>query len=62
MVTVEKERKKDKGKGKQKAWGYKDKNGNLVITRGTKATLAMYNASKVGKEKAEEIARRKLHE
>lgn len=51
-----------KGKGKQKAWGYKGKDGNLVITRGTKATLAMYNASKVGKAKAEEIARRKLHE
>ena len=32
-----------KGYGKGKAWGYYD-NGSLVITRGTPATMPMYNA------------------
>lgn len=33
-----------KGFGKNKAWGYYDDNHNLVITRGTPASLPMYNA------------------
>lgn len=33
-----------KGFGKYKAWGYYDDNHDLVITRGTPASLPMYNA------------------
>jgi hypothetical protein len=34
-----------KGKGKQKAWGYKDENDELVITRGNPAAMPMWYAS-----------------
>ena len=33
------------GHGKQKAWGYYDGNGNLVITRGNPAAMPMWYAS-----------------
>lgn len=33
-----------KGHGKQQAWGYYDKVGELIITRGTPATMPMYNS------------------
>ena len=47
----------DKGRGKQQAWGYYDENENLVITRGTPATMPMYNAAQEVMRKAVEIAR-----
>ena len=34
-----------KGHGKQKAWGYKDENDELVITRGNPAAMPMWYAS-----------------
>lgn len=46
-----------KGYGKGKAWGYYDSTGALVITRGTPATMPMYNAAKEVTKKAIEIAR-----
>lgn len=46
-----------KGYGKGKAWGYYDEGGQLVITRGTPATMPMYNAAKEVTKKAIEIAR-----
>ena len=46
-----------KGYGKSKAWGYYDEAGELVITRGTPATMPMYNAAKEVTRKAIEIAR-----
>lgn len=46
-----------KGYGKGKAWGYYDETGELVITRGTPATMPMYNATKEVMKKAIEIAR-----
>lgn len=45
-----------KGYGKAKAWGYYD-NGQLVITRGTPASMPMYNAVQEVTKKAIEIAR-----
>lgn len=45
------------GKGKQKAWGYYDTNGNLVITRGTPATMPMYNAIQMILPRILEIAK-----
>ena len=46
-----------KGYGKGKAWGYYDDTGTLVITRGTPATMPMYNAAKEVTKRAIEIAR-----
>lgn len=46
-----------KGYGKRKAWGYYDETGELVITRGTPATMPMYNAAREVTRKAIEIAR-----
>lgn len=46
-----------KGYGKGNAWGYYDDNGELVITRGTPATMPMYNAAKEVTKRAIEIAR-----
>ena len=46
-----------KGYGKGKAWGYYDDDGELVITRGTPASMPMYNAAKEITRKAIEIAR-----
>lgn len=45
-----------KGYGKGKAWGYYD-NGVLTITRGTPASMPMYNAMKDVVAKAEQIAK-----
>lgn len=46
-----------KGYGKGKAWGYYDETGELVITRGTPATMPMYNAAREITKRAIEIAR-----
>ena len=46
-----------KGYGKGRAWGYYDDDGELVITRGTPASMPMYNAAKEITRKAIEIAR-----
>lgn len=46
-----------KGFGKRKAWGYYDDKGELVITRGTPASMPMYNAAKEVTKRAIEIAR-----
>jgi hypothetical protein len=45
-----------KGYGKGNAWGYYE-NGELIITRGTPASMPMYNAVKTVIAKAESIAR-----
>ena len=46
-----------KGHGKQTSWGYEDENGNIVITRGTPASMPMYNAAQEVARKSIEIAR-----
>lgn len=46
-----------KGYGKSKAWGYYDETGELVITRGTPASMPMYNSAKEITKKAIDIAR-----
>ena len=46
-----------KGYGSRKAWGYKDENGDLIITRGTPASMPMYNAAQEVARKSIEIAR-----
>ena len=46
-----------KGYGKANAWGYYDENHNLVITRGTPASMPMYKAVQSVTAKAIEIAR-----
>ena len=46
-----------KGYGKGQAWGYYDESGGLIITRGTPATMPMYNAAQEVMRKAVEIAR-----
>lgn len=46
-----------KGYGKGRAWGYYDESGVLHITRGTPATMPMYNATKSIIDKAVSIAR-----
>ena len=43
--------------GQKQAWGYLDENGELVITRGTPATMPMYNAAREVMRKAIQIAR-----
>lgn len=43
--------------GKKQAWGYLDENGELVITRGTPATMPLYNAAREVLRKSVEIAR-----
>ncbi len=45
-----------KGYGKQTAWGYYE-DGDLIITRGTPASMPMYNAVQDVTKKAIEIAR-----
>lgn len=45
-----------KGRGKGRAWGFYE-NGELKITRGTPATMPMYNAMKSIIAKADSIAR-----
>ena len=46
-----------KGYGKKQAWGYYDENGALVITRGTPASMPLYNAAQEVMRKAIEIAK-----
>lgn len=46
-----------KGYGKSKAWGYYDETGELVITRGTPASMPMYDSAKEITKKAIDIAR-----
>ena len=46
-----------KGKGKQQAWGYYDENHELVITRGTPASMPMYHAIQTITLKSIEIAK-----
>jgi hypothetical protein len=45
------------GKGAQTAWGYYDENGEVVITRGTPATMPMYRACVSVASRAINIAR-----
>ena len=45
------------GRGKQQVWGYEDENGEIVITRGTPASMPMYNAAQEVMRKSVEIAR-----
>lgn len=45
------------GRGKYNAWGYYDENRNLIITRGTPASMPMYNAVKSLAEQSISIAR-----
>lgn len=47
-----------KGKGSQKAWGFADENGNIVITHGTPATMPMYKALLKVANKSISIARK----
>ena len=46
-----------KGYGKKQVWGYYDEDSNLVLTRGTPATMPMYNAAQEIMRKSVEIAR-----
>ncbi len=46
-----------KGFGKRKAWGYRDKSGQLIVTRGTEAMMPMLNAADRCAEIAARIAR-----
>lgn len=46
-----------KGKGKQTAWGYKDENDELVITRGNPAAMPFWYASEEIKASVLKIAR-----
>ena len=46
-----------KGYGKKQVWGYYDEDSNLVLTRGTPATMPMYNATQEIMRKSVEIAR-----
>lgn len=45
------------GKGSQTAWGFYDEDKNLIITRGTVATMPMYKAVQAVSAKAISIAR-----
>lgn len=46
-----------KGYGKATAWGYYDESKNLVITRGTPASMPMYNAAQTVAKQAVQIAK-----
>ena len=46
-----------KGRGKQKAWGYKDENDELVITRGNPAAMPMWYASEEIKNSVMKVVR-----
>ena len=46
-----------KGKGKQKAWGYEDENGDIVITRGNPAAMPMWYASEEIKNSVLKVVR-----
>ena len=45
------------GKGKQKAWGYKNENDELVITRGNPAAMPMWYASEEIKNSVMKVVR-----
>ena len=45
------------GYGKRQAWGYYDEDGELVLTRGTPASMPMYNAAQEVMRKSVEIAK-----
>ena len=45
------------GKGKQKAWGYKNENDELVITRGNPAAMPMWYASEEIKNSVLKVAK-----
>lgn len=45
------------GKGKQKAWGFKDESGEVVITRGNPASMPMWYASTEMKNSILKVAR-----
>lgn len=46
-----------KGYGKRQAWGYYDDGGELIITRGTPASMPMYNSAKEVAQMAISIAK-----
>ena len=46
-----------KGNGVRKAWGYIGADGEILITRGTKAQMPLYNATKSVIQKIPQIAR-----
>ena len=46
-----------KGYGKANAWGYYDENNNLVLTRGTPASMPMYRAAQAVAKQSLKIAR-----
>jgi hypothetical protein len=46
-----------KGHGKQKAWGYEDENGEIVITRGNPAAMPMWYASEEIKNSVMKVVR-----
>ena len=46
-----------KGKGKQKAWGYKNENDEVVITRGNPAAMPMWYASEEMKNSILKLAK-----
>ena len=46
------------GYGKRPAWGFKNENGELVITRGNPAAMPMWYASEEMRNAIEEIARK----
>lgn len=46
-----------KGNGRKNSWGYRDVDGRLVVTKGTKATMPMYRAVKNAKENIGDIAK-----
>ena len=45
------------GMGRRRAWGYKDENGNIVLTRGTPATMPMMKAMTTVLNEIDSIAR-----
>ena len=45
------------GKGKQKAWGFYDSSGELVITHGTPAAMPMLRANSLMRQNIERIAK-----
>ena len=46
-----------KGRGKRKAWGYRNENNELVITRGNPAAMPMWYASEEIKDQVIKVAR-----
>ena len=46
-----------KGRGKRKAWGYRNENNELVITRGNPAAMPMWYASEEIKNQVIKVAR-----